>query len=62
MYHSRGAMPSTGPNIDGGSHEGAGARDAAEQRRTYIAGTLADEFSIAVVLRPRHVIRDERCR
>ena len=42
MYHSRGAMPSTGPNIDGGSHEGAGARDAAEQRRTYIAGTLAD--------------------
>jgi len=55
-------MPSTGPNIDGGSHEGTGARDAAEQRRTYIAGTLADQLSIAVMLRPRHVIRDERCR
>src|SRR5262245_4775569 len=62
MYHARGAMPSARADIDGGSHERASAWNAAKQRRSHVAGPLADELSIAVVMRPRHVVCGERCR
>src|SRR5690606_7588832 len=50
-----------GPDVHGGTGDGAGRRDAAEQRRGQVRQALAEQLPVGIVLLPHgHAVRDLR--
>ncbi len=59
MHHSGDRSASAVFDVCGGSGDGSGGGDAAEQRGGDVSGTLCDQFHIGAVTAVYHAVRND---